>query len=486
MARVLLFMPIVPYARPCPPIGASRAATRGGVNKMQSSGTSNTSRGQGRRMRRIAISLLKGGVAKSGTAVSLAHGLAMAGQKVLLVDTDVQAQCSDMLGVHPKRGLAEVVAGLGDPLSALVEARDNLWLLAGGNGLAGVKMEIARREMSPEAVLAEAMEHYEGGFDFLIMDTAPGWDTLLVNALYCCQEVISPVSMEPMALSGLMRFQERLEVIQKYNPQLQLRWVVPTFVDGRVRKTFDILEQLRERYGDLVGPEIKYTVKLSEAPAYGKTIYEHDPKGPGSKGYKKLVDLVLNSPPPESQMRTAAVAAGLAAVSTRAAETAPLPDRGPQRIEPKPESKPEPKIAPKIKPMPAPAPSLTSGPAVEITKAAAAKPKPAASANKAADNKPNLGARLKETKPAPHENDSPLKSRVTPLRGANETVVRSIKGAEPAPQPKDAAGEESATNRILLSARHFLRERLKNAAEPKPGLDESFRDLREKYKDGRA
>jgi chromosome partitioning protein len=425
---------------------------------------------QNKRMRRIAISLLKGGVAKSGTAVSLAHGLSMAGQKVLLVDTDVQAQCSDMLGVHPKRGLAEVVAGLGDPLSALVEARDNLWLLAGGNGLAGVKMEIARREMSPEAVLAEAMEHYEGGFDFLIMDTAPGWDTLLVNALYCSHEIISPVSMEPMALSGLMRFQERLEVIQKYNPQLQLRWVVPTFVDGRVKKTFDILEQLRERYGDLVGPEIKYTVKLSEAPAYGKTIFEHDPKGAGAKSYHKLVDLVLNSPPQISQIRTAAVAAGLSLTSKRAAETPPRLQKPSERVERS------------VKPAARTAP----GPAKEPAAVALAKPKTEAPTVKAVKGESALAAQLHQDKPKATVIATASPGGEASVRTADEHMAKSNKNSDPVPLHPEGAGEQSADNRILLSARHFLRERLKKTAKPEPALDSSFRDIREKYKDGRA
>ena len=425
---------------------------------------------QNRRMRRIAISLLKGGVAKSGTAVSLAHGLSMAGKKVLLVDTDVQAQCSDMLGVHPKRGLAEVVAGLGDPLSALVEARENLWLLAGGNGLAGVKMEIARREMSPEAVLAEAMEHYEGGFDFLIMDTAPGWDTLLVNALYCSHEIISPVSMEPMALSGLMRFQERLAVIQKYNPQLQLRWVLPTFVDGRVRKTFDILAQLRERYGDLVGPEIKYTVKLSEAPAYGKTIFEHDPKGAGSKSYQKLVDLVLNNPPQVSQIRTAAVAAGLSLTSKRTAES-------PLRLE---------KPSVRVESSAGPATRTAPEPAKEPAAVALAIPKTEEPATKAVEGKSALAAQLQQPKPTSSVIVSVSPGREASVRTADEPMVKSNKDSDPVALRPEVTGGESADSRILLSARHFLRERLKKTTKPEPALDSSFRDIRERYKDGRA
>ena len=435
---------------------------------MDSSSTTSIDSASKRRMRRIVISLLKGGVAKSGTAVSLAHGLAMAGQRVLLVDTDVQAQCSDMLGVHPKRGLAEVVAGLGDPLSALAEARENLWLLAGGNGLAGVKMEIARREMSPETVLAEAMEHYEGGFDYLVIDTAPGWDTLLVNALYCSQEVISPVSMEPMALSGLMRFQERLAVIQKYNPQLELRWIVPTFVDGRVRKTFDILEQLRERYGDLVGPEIKYTVKLSEAPAYGRTIYEHDPKGVGAKGYARLVELVHNNPPLSTQVRTAAVTAGIAANSPQADRLTPLIEKRPSVTEP-------------------PVALSTTTPDQPLKTAS---PEPARQEKKAihaAKRKTStLADRLKET--GPQELTPEAKPKVARLRP--EPTLGGKAESRPEKTKPLAAGsqtqEDSVSSRILLSARHFLRERLKKPAVPEPGVDASFREIREKYKDGRA
>ncbi len=253
-------------------------------------GAAHTRRGK---MRRIVVSLLKGGVAKSETAVSLAHGLSMKGLRVLLVDTDVQAQCNDMLGLDPKRGLADVIAGWTSPEAAMAEARENLFLLAGGNELAAVKMEIARREMAPEAVLDEALSTLEDDFDAMVIDTAPGWDTLLVNALYASREVLSPVSMEPMALTGLIRFEERLAIIQKYNPRLALRWVVPTFVDGRVRKTGEIMAQLSERYGERLAPPIKYSVKLSEAPAFGKTIYEHDPKGAAAACYQQLTERVL-------------------------------------------------------------------------------------------------------------------------------------------------------------------------------------------------
>lgn len=292
-------------------------------------------------MRRIVVSLLKGGVAKSETAVSLAHGLARHGYKVLLVDTDVQAQCNDMLGVEPEQGLAELIAGWADPQEALAEVRENLWLLAGGVPLAGVKMEIARREMAPEAVLDEALSCYEDEFDVMVMDTAPGWDTLLVNALYCSREVMSPVSMEPVALKGLRRFEERLGVIQKYQPALELKWIVPTFVDGRVKKTAHIMAQLQAEYGDRLTESIRYSVKLSEAPEFGKTIYEHDPRGAGAKGYMALVERVIREAPVGESRLFPPI--GVA----EPIDTSPVTVRGPAPFEPpaQPEELPEAVVA---------------------------------------------------------------------------------------------------------------------------------------------
>lgn len=332
----------------------------------------------GSSMQRIVVSLLKGGVAKSETAVSLAHGLAMAGHQVLLVDTDVQAQCSDMLGVHPERGLADLIAGWKDDDHNLVEARENLFLLAGGNGLAGVKMEIARREMAPEAVLAETMATFEGRFDYLILDTAPGWDALLVNALYCSHLVLSPVSMEPMALSGLMRFEERLAVIQKYNTALKLKWVVPTFVDGRVKKTGEIMAQLEKRYGPRLAPPVRYSVKLSEAPAFGKTIYEHDPRGAAAQCYRDLTARILADAPPLRKPAPAGAEAGAGAeegeLRARLKTLRPRPVPRPAPDMPRMEPEPEPEVVVAMEPMPEPA--VTPAPEPEPVRPVTMAPEP--------------------------------------------------------------------------------------------------------------
>ena len=108
-------------------------------------------------MRKIGIAVSKGGTGKTTTAVNLAAGLALAGQKVLLVDTDVQGQCSKALGVRPEAGLAEVITEEADLDQALHQARERLWLLAGGRALAGVKRLISRKDFGGERTLSEAL-----------------------------------------------------------------------------------------------------------------------------------------------------------------------------------------------------------------------------------------------------------------------------------------------------------------------------------------
>jgi len=108
--------------------------------------------------RRIAVSLSKGGVGKTTTAVNLSAGLALAGYKVLLVDTDTQGQSSFLLGLKPQAGLTEFVTGEVSFEDALIQARDRLWILSGGKSLAGLKRLIDRKDFGGETTLAEKLE----------------------------------------------------------------------------------------------------------------------------------------------------------------------------------------------------------------------------------------------------------------------------------------------------------------------------------------
>ncbi|MDP2815152.1 MAG: ParA family protein, partial [Rectinemataceae bacterium] len=245
--------------------------------------------------RKISVSLSKGGVGKTTTAVNLAVGLSLAGFKVLLVDTDTQGQSSYMLGVTPKAGLTELVTGELSPEEAMVQVRERLWLLAGGKSLAGVKRLIGRKDFGGELTLSETLTGPTKHFDYVIVDTSPGWDPLTVNILFYVTEILTPVSLEVMSIQGLVEFLKSVASIQKYRPQVALRYILPTFLDMRVKKSVGILEKLQELYGNNVCAPIRYNVRLSEAPAYGQSIYEFAPGSPGASDYRELVRKVANN-----------------------------------------------------------------------------------------------------------------------------------------------------------------------------------------------
>ena len=171
-------------------------------------------------MRKIAVCLTKGGVGKTTTAVNLAAGLALADFRVLLIDTDTQGQVSFMLGLRPRVGLAEVITRALMPETAIVAAREGLWLLAGGRALAGVKRLIAQKDFGGEQTLARALAPLDGRYDYVVLDTSPGWDTMTVNVLLSAQEVLTPVSLDVLTATGLVEFRRSLAAIQKYNEGL--------------------------------------------------------------------------------------------------------------------------------------------------------------------------------------------------------------------------------------------------------------------------
>ncbi len=246
--------------------------------------------------RRIGVSLSKGGVGKTTTSVNLAAGLALAGKRVLLVDTDTQGQSSFMLGVKPKGGLTELVTGELPPEEAIIQARKNLWILAGGKSLAGLKRLIDRKDYGGELTIAEALTPLEKDYDYVVVDTSPGWDPLTVNVLFYVNELMTPVSLEVMSIQGFGEFLKSIASIQKFRKEVQLQYILPTFRDMRIKRGTEFLEEIEKIYGEKVCAPIRYNVRLSEAPAYGQTIFEFAPGSNGAQDYRELVRKVTGEP----------------------------------------------------------------------------------------------------------------------------------------------------------------------------------------------
>ncbi|MCA9932550.1 MAG: AAA family ATPase, partial [Anaerolineales bacterium] len=173
----------------------------------------------------LSISLSKGGVGKTTTAVNLSAALSISGRRVLLIDTDTQAQAGKALGLRPEIGLADFLLGHATFEQAAVEARPNLHLLAGGHRLAAVKQVIAEADMRQEETLAAALTPYVPHYHYVILDTSPGWDNLQINVLFFAQEVLTPVNLEVLSVDGLIEFTRRIEDVQRYH-DVKLRYVL--------------------------------------------------------------------------------------------------------------------------------------------------------------------------------------------------------------------------------------------------------------------
>ena len=226
----------------------------------------------------------------------IAAGLALAGKRVLLVDTDTQGQSSFMLGVKPKGGLTELVTEELSPKEAIIQARKNLWLLAGGKSLAGLKRLIDRKDYGGELTIAQALTPLEKDYDYVVVDTSPGWDPLTVNVLFYVNELMTPVSLEVMSIQGFGEFLKSIASIQKFRKEVELRYILPTFRDMRVKRGTEFLEEIEKIYGEEVCSPIRYNVRLSEAPAYGQTIFEFAPGSNGAQDYRDLVRKVTGEP----------------------------------------------------------------------------------------------------------------------------------------------------------------------------------------------
>lgn len=252
-------------------------------------------------MRKIAVAMAKGGVGKTTTAVNLAHGLALEGKRVLLVDCDTQAQTTTFLGVSPPHGLYEFITGHdGNGRSilkkeAIHQARKNLWVLAGGINLVELKNWLGEQPREQRhAVLRHSLTPKNNGLDYLIFDCAPGWDVLSVNILMAVNEVLCPVALQGPALEGLKTFFGYLVSVQQLNRSLRLRYILPTMFDRRTRQSHTIYNRLRRLFRKQICPPIHHNVRLCEAPVKGQSIFEFADSAAGARDYRKLAERLID------------------------------------------------------------------------------------------------------------------------------------------------------------------------------------------------
>ena len=257
----------------------------------------------------IALANQKGGVGKTTTAINLGAGLARRGKKVLVFDFDPQANSTAGLGMRGEDGNTsyDVVMGASLPTDAVVATTTpNLWLVPATPGLAGADVELVPM-MAREFRLRRALEPLRRHFDYILIDCPPSLGLLTVNALSAADEVIVPVQCEYLALEGLSQLTSTLELVRRnLNPQLKLRGLLLTMFDGRTNFSQQVADEVRTHFPQTFKSVVPRSVRLSEAPSHGKTIFEYDGASRASDAYDDLAKEVIAGEKRSKLVRSAA------------------------------------------------------------------------------------------------------------------------------------------------------------------------------------
>jgi len=252
----------------------------------------------------IALANQKGGVGKTTTAVNLSACLAECGKNVLLVDLDPQANATSGVGLEKEDGASIYAALLGEAdARTLIKPTETkkLHIIPAELDLAGCEVAIARMDNYLHCLknaLHPVVEQDE--YDYILFDCPPSIGILFMNALYAADAVIIPIQAEYLALEGLSVMLELVNQVRAAgNPSLAIEGIVMTMFDARTNLAQQVVEEVVKHFGEQVHRAIiPRSVRLSEAPSYGKPITAYDPQSKGAEAYRRLAEEFLERQKP--------------------------------------------------------------------------------------------------------------------------------------------------------------------------------------------
>ncbi|HET7181051.1 MAG TPA: AAA family ATPase [Candidatus Limnocylindrales bacterium] len=240
----------------------------------------------------IACANQKGGVGKTTTVVNLASYLALAGDRVLVVDLDPQGNATSAFGIDRTRDRSVYDAVI-DRVEladlAIPTEVDGVTLVPSSIALAGAEVELTPLEQR-ERRLAHLIDRVRGEYDYLLIDCPPSLGLLTINALTAADAVLIPIQCEYFALEGLGQLLATIRLVTDHlNPRLEVKGAVLTMHDGRTRLSADVGAEVRRHLGDRVyDTVIPRNVRLSEAPSHGLPIHLYAPGSRGADAYRDL------------------------------------------------------------------------------------------------------------------------------------------------------------------------------------------------------
>ncbi len=249
----------------------------------------------------------KGGVGKTTTAVNLSAALAAAQRRVTILDLDPQAHATLHLGVEPGRDDPSVYEVLTDD-TPVAEVRkpieENLWLVGSHIDLAAAELELAG-VVGREVILRDKLADDRQEDDYLIVDCPPSLGILTINALAAVDEVFIPLQPHFLALHGLSKLLETIDLVaRRLNPRLRLGGVVLCMFESATRLATEVsrdvnafLDQSRDRRTPwssamVFQTRIRRNIRLAEAPSFGQSIFRYAPDSNGAEDYRLLADEV--------------------------------------------------------------------------------------------------------------------------------------------------------------------------------------------------
>ena len=246
----------------------------------------------------VAVFNQKGGVGKTTTCVNMAAALGAKGKKTLLIDVDPQGNTTSGVGIDKSEVEYSTYDMLVDDVSAraiMIETEfKNLFLLPSSINLAGAELEMAEMENRNRA-LKKAIASLVMEFDYIIIDCPPSLGILSINALVAADTLIVPLQCEYYALEGLSQLVSTVRTIkQRYNEHLELEGVLFTMYDSRLKLTQQVIDEVNKYFPNKTYKTmIPRSVKIAEAPSFGKPIIYYEKYSKPAFAYKKFVDEFL-------------------------------------------------------------------------------------------------------------------------------------------------------------------------------------------------
>ena len=247
----------------------------------------------------FAISNQKGGVGKTTTAINLAASLAASEFRVLVIDSDPQGNATSGLGVQKnmnRPSLYHVLLGDVPAHDAVVSTDlEGLFVIPADKNLVGANLELVEIR-NREYRLRERIQDIREEYRFVLIDCPPALDLLTLNALVAADSVLVPIQCEFFALEGISELMDTVaRVRESFQHPLQVEGILLTMFDDRTNLTRQVASDLKEFFGDDVFQTvIPRSIRLAEAPSFGKPILTYDPRSRGAESYIKLAKEILD------------------------------------------------------------------------------------------------------------------------------------------------------------------------------------------------